>query len=55
MNTTCPECEATINLPAGTLKGELIECNECGSELEVVSLDPVTLALAPKEEEDWGE
>ena len=26
-----------------------------GAELEIQSLDPLTLALAPQEEEDWGE
>jgi len=37
------------------IKGEIIECPECGVELEVVELDPLTLNLAPEEEEDWGE
>lgn len=52
---TCPECEAEIILEAGTLTGEIVDCPECGVELEVVNLTPITLALAPKEEEDWGE
>ena len=33
----------------------VIQCPECGVELEVVSEDPLELALAPEEEEDWGE
>jgi alpha-aminoadipate carrier protein LysW len=28
---------------------------DCGAELEVVSLNPLVLELAPEEEEDWGE
>ena len=36
-------------------EGEIIECEECGAELEVVSEDPLEFALAPEEEEDWGE
>ena len=28
---------------------------ETGIELEIVSLEPLTLAVAPQEEEDWGE
>jgi alpha-aminoadipate carrier protein LysW len=53
--TTCPECAADITLAADTLPGEIIQCPDCGVELEVVSLNPVTLDLAPEEEEDWGE
>ena len=39
----------------GAEKGEIIQCPECGVELEVVNEDPLELALAPEEEEDWGE
>jgi len=54
-DATCPECAAEISLARGTLAGEIIQCPDCGAELEVVSLDPPTLDLAPEEEEDWGE
>jgi len=50
----CPECEAEIALK-NPEKGEILVCPDCGVELEVVSLDPLELALAPEEEEDWGE
>jgi alpha-aminoadipate carrier protein LysW len=52
---TCPECEAELTLPKGVMENELITCPECGTELEVISLNPVELALAPDVEEDWGE
>jgi alpha-aminoadipate/glutamate carrier protein LysW len=52
---TCPECAAEIEMDDDLVKGEIVECPECGVELEVVSIDPVELALAPEEEEDWGE
>ncbi|MEF3274521.1 MAG: lysine biosynthesis protein LysW [Chloroflexus sp.] len=55
MRTECPECAAVITLPEHTLESEIIACPDCGAELEVVSLDPPTLALAPEVEEDWGE
>jgi alpha-aminoadipate carrier protein LysW len=32
-----------------------VQCPDCGVDLEVTSLDPLELALAPEEEEDWGE
>ncbi len=35
--------------------GELIPCPDCGSDLEVISTDPVSLENAPEEQEDWGE
>lgn len=51
---TCPECEGSV--PAADVeKGEIVQCPDCGAELEVTSTAPVTLELAPEEEEDWGE
>jgi alpha-aminoadipate carrier protein LysW len=52
---TCPECAADITLTDDALQGEIIQCPDCGVELEVMSLDPPRLDLAPEEEEDWGE
>jgi alpha-aminoadipate carrier protein LysW len=54
MNATCPECEALLTLN-DVLRGEIVTCPECGAELEVVSVDPIRLELAPMEQEDWGE
>jgi alpha-aminoadipate carrier protein LysW len=50
----CPECAGTVELQDPE-RGEIVECPECGVELEVVSVQPVALAPAPEEEEDWGE
>ena len=55
MKAECPVCSAQLELKEGTVVGELIECSDCGTELEVVSLDPPTVKEAPQEEEDWGE
>ncbi len=51
----CPECDAEITLEAGTEQNEILVCPDCGVDLEVVSLDPPAVELAPMEEEDWGE
>lgn len=51
----CPECAAPITLSDDTLEGEIVQCPDCGVELEVMGLDPLVLELAPEEEEDWGE
>ncbi len=55
MTTTCPECDADIAIPAGAMENELISCPDCGAELEIISLDPLEIDLAPEVEEDWGE
>ena len=54
MIARCPECAAEIELE-DVIDGEIVDCPDCGVELEVVGLDPLTLDLAPEEEEDWGE
>ena len=51
---TCPECGAALRLENPEL-GELVVCEDCGAELEVVGLDPLRLEPAPEEAEDWGE
>lgn len=56
MNTIiCLECDAEFELDNGTEVNEIIVCPDCGIDLEVVSLDPPAVELAPMEEEDWGE
>lgn len=51
----CPVCEAAVPLPTDPLEGEILACDDCGAELELTSLDPPTLGVAPEVQEDWGE
>lgn len=51
----CVECEGQIDVEDNLLLGEILECPDCGAELEVVSTEPVKIELAPEVEEDWGE
>jgi alpha-aminoadipate/glutamate carrier protein LysW len=51
----CSECGAELSLPADIIRGEILLCADCGVELEVVSLDPPTIDLAPRTMEDRGE
>jgi alpha-aminoadipate carrier protein LysW len=37
------------------MQGEIVQCPDCGVDLEVVELNPLKVELAPMEEEDWGE
>ena len=55
MLSTCPECEHKIELDEGVRLSEVVDCPDCRSELEVVTVEPMLLALAPEPEEDWGE
>ena len=52
---SCVECDADVALDDSVVKSEIVQCSECGVELEVTGLDPLKLELAPQEEEDWGE
>lgn len=52
---TCPICEADVPVPGDAVENELVACPDCGSELEVISLEPLELDEAPEVEEDWGE
>ena len=50
--SACPACEAEIHVDVDVDKGEIINCEECDSALEVVGLDPIELDLAPENEEE---
>ena len=50
----CPECFGEVELE-DVMEPEIVQCPDCGADLEVLSIDPLTLDLAPEEEEDWGE
>lgn len=52
---TCPVCEDAVQIGDSARLNEIIECAGCRSDLEIVAMNPVVLALAPEVEEDWGE
>lgn len=51
----CPVCGGDIPQEESTVVHELIDCDDCGSELEVTSLSPFALMESPQAEEDWGQ
>lgn len=55
MQTECVECGAVIVVPDDVMQGEILPCPDCGADLEVISLEPLAVDLAPMEMEDWGE
>lgn len=52
---TCMECGGVVETGGDVIVGEILECPECGVELEVVETSPPRIELAPEIEEDWGE
>lgn len=51
----CVECDGELEMTDDVLVGEIVECPDCGVELEVTGVSPLTIELAPEVEEDWGE
>jgi alpha-aminoadipate carrier protein LysW len=52
---SCPECEYDLNLEMDEVEeGDVITCDECGTEYEVVGVEPLELARmdAELDEED---
>ena len=43
---TCPDCDAEVHVDLDADKGDTVTCDECGTELEIVGLDPVELDIA---------
>ncbi len=54
MSVVCPECDNPLDIDTDDVEeGEIIQCDECGTDLEVVSSDP--LELAPVDEEGYDD
>ncbi len=51
----CPVCAGKVNIVEKTEANEILSCPDCGSRLEVKSVNPYVLIVAPTVEEDWGE
>jgi len=50
MSVVCPECDNPLDIDVDDVEeGEIIQCDECGTDLEVVSSDPLELAAVDEE------
>lgn len=49
---TCPECDADVHVDTDADKGDILSCEECGTDLELVGLDPVELDIVEEEDLD---
>ena len=52
---TCPECDADVFVDSDADKGDSISCDECGTDLEIVGLDPIELDIVDDDEDDGDE
>jgi alpha-aminoadipate carrier protein LysW len=49
----CPECDTDLDLDAEELEeGDAVSCAECGSDFEVVTIDPLDLRPVGEEDDD---
>ena len=54
MAKLCPECDNPLNIDVDEVdEGETLTCDECGTELEIVSLEP--LEVAPVDAEGYDD
>lgn len=50
---TCPECESLLDFEADEVdEGDVIVCDECGTEFEVIATDPLEIAKVEDEYDD---
>ena len=46
----CPECESDLDVEEDELdEGEILSCTECGSDFEVVGVEPLELTKVSDE------
>ena len=54
MAVVCPECDNPLDIDVDVAdEGETVTCDECGAEVEIVSLDP--LEVAPVDTEGYDD
>jgi alpha-aminoadipate/glutamate carrier protein LysW len=47
----CPECESLLDFDADEVdEGEVVVCDECGTEYEIVGTDPLELSKVDADE-----
>jgi alpha-aminoadipate carrier protein LysW len=50
---SCPECENVLNIEVDEVdEGDVVACDECGAEYEVVGIEPLELARVDDEIEE---
>jgi len=50
-SAACPECQEKVYVDAESEQGDIVTCEECGLDLEVVGLDPVELDICESKDD----
>ncbi len=50
--TACPECSEDVFVDADSEQGDIVSCDECGTDLEIVGLDPIELDIHADTDKD---
>jgi alpha-aminoadipate carrier protein LysW len=49
----CPECESELDIEEDEVdEGEIVSCTECGSDFEVVAVEPLELTKVEDDDDD---
>jgi alpha-aminoadipate/glutamate carrier protein LysW len=51
----CPECDEEVYVDAEIEQGDRVTCDECGSRLVIVGLDPIEMDLYEESEAEVDE
>lgn len=51
----CPECEEEVYVDADSEQGDQVSCDECGTTLVVVGLDPIEVDVYDEELLDYDD
>jgi alpha-aminoadipate carrier protein LysW len=54
--TSCPECENSLDIELDEVEeGDVVACDECGTEYEIVGVEPLELARVDGDLDDEDE
>jgi len=45
----CPDCEIEIQISANVKVGQILDCENCGAEIEIRNLHPIEIELVEDE------
>lgn len=52
----CPECESVLDFEADEVEeGDVVVCDECGTEYEVITTEPLEIAKVDDDYDDEGD
>ena len=53
---TCPECENNLDIEMDEVEeGDVVACDECGTEFEVIATDPLEIVKVDEEYDEEEE